>query len=189
MAANVTLTMDEVPYQALNGLAVTKDGVTFTFSDAGKGLSYHAPSAGYLTYVSDPSISGPAEPFTVAFSPPVTFIQFAMTGGPQHTPAAPIATVSFYNGTTLLATVALNSSLTDPFPEGQLNYTPATVVTSMTVTPSLAFAAIGFDNLQVTPDPPEAPATSPLTIALMTAGIAGLGGYALRRRFGPSPSH
>jgi hypothetical protein len=33
------------------------------------------------------------------------------------------------------------------------------------------------------------PAASPLTLALMTLGIVGLGGYALRKRFGPSSSH
>jgi hypothetical protein len=40
VAATVTLTMTEVPAQAINGLVVTKGGVTFTFSDAGGGLSY-----------------------------------------------------------------------------------------------------------------------------------------------------
>lgn len=50
VAATVTLTMTEVPAQAINGLVVTKGGVTFTFSDAGGGLSYNAPSGGLLTY-------------------------------------------------------------------------------------------------------------------------------------------
>jgi hypothetical protein len=66
----------------------------------------------------------------------------------------------------------------------------------MTVTPAPdTFAEIGFDNLQVTtPAPPPAPppavpATSPVTLALMMLGIVGLGGYALRRRFGLSTSH
>jgi hypothetical protein len=84
----------------------------------------------------------------------------------------------------------LNASLTDPFPEGQFNYTSATPVTSMTVTPNATFRGVGFDNLTVTTDPaPAVPASSPLTLALMTLGIVGLGGYALRRRFGPSTSH
>jgi hypothetical protein len=189
MANTVTLTMDEVTTQPINGLAVTKGGITFTFSDAGGNLNYDTVGAGILTYEQDPAITGPPEPFVVAFSVPISTIQFGMSGGPQHTPATPIATVSFYNGATLITTVALNSSLTDPYPEGQLNYTSATPVTSMTVTPSTVFVAIGFDNLRVTTPSLPVPAASPLTLALMTLGIVGLGGYALRRRFGPSSSH
>jgi hypothetical protein len=150
----------------------------------------NAPSGGLLTDVQDPSIGGPPEPFTVAFSPPVSFIQFGLAAGPAMPVGTPLASVKFYNGATLLATVALNSSLTDPYSEGQLTYTPATPVTSITVTPATTFLAIGFDNLVVTPAPPSiptAPVSSPLTLALMTLGIVGLGGYALRRRFGPSP--
>jgi hypothetical protein len=111
-----------------------------------------------------------------------------MTGG--FVPLGQMASVSFYNGATLIATVTLNASLTDPFPEGQVNYTSPTPVTSMTVTPNASFRGIGFDNLKVTTiDPPAVPATSPVTFALMTLGIVGLGGYALRRRFGLSTSH
>ena len=190
MAATVTLTMTEVPAQAIDGLVVTKGGITFTFSDAGGGLFYNAPSTGNRTYVQDPSIGGPPEPFGIVFSPPVNFIQFAMSGGPPVPPGTLLASVKFYNGAALLATVALNASLTDPYPEGQLTFTPATQVTSITVTPATGFGAIGFDNLLVTPIPPpipSAPVSSPLTLALMTLGIAGLAGYALRRRFGPSP--
>ena len=134
------------------------------------------------------SISGPPDPFSIAFSVPVNIIQFGMTGG--FVPLGQMASVSFYNGATLIATVTLNASLTDPFPEGQVNYTSPTPVTSMTVTPNASFRGIGFDNLKVTTiDPPAVPATSPVTFALMPLGIVGLGGYALRRRFGLSTSH
>jgi len=187
MGSTVTLTMDEVPIQAIDGLAVTKGGITFTFSDPGGNLSYNAVGAGQLTYVQDPSISGTPEPFGVGFSEPVYFIQFGMVGAPS---ATPMATVNSYNGMTLVTTMALNSSLTDPYLEGQFTYSSATPVTSMTVTPSNTFIDIGFDNLTVSTTPgPATPATSPFTLALMTAGIVGLGGYVLRRRFGPSTSH
>src|ERR1039458_6933696 len=147
MATTVTLTMDEVATQPLNGLQVTKGGITFTFSDPGGGLIYDWPSGGQLTYVQDPSISGPPDPFSIAFSVPVNIIQFGMTGG--FVPLGQMASVSFYNGATLIATVTLNASLTDPFPEGQVNYTSPTPVTSMTVTPNASFRGIGFDNLKV----------------------------------------
>jgi hypothetical protein len=189
MGATVTLTMTEVPAQAINGLAVTKGGITFTFTDTGGGLSYNSASGGILTYVQDPSISGAPDPFSVAFSVPVNFIQFGMFAAP-NTSGAAIATAKFYNGATLITTMTLNSSVSDPS-EGQLTYSPTTPVTSITVTPTSTLSFIGFDNLAVTAAPapvPTVPATSPLTLALMTLGIAGFGGYALRRRFGPSAS-
>lgn len=191
MGATVTLTMDEVSLQPINGLAVSKGGITFTFSDAGGNLNYDSPSAGTLTYVQDPSIGGSPEMFGVVFSVPVNSIQFGMVGGPQHTPATPIATVKLYNGATLITTLALNSSLTDPYPEGQFSYSSGTPVTSMTITPNVVFDVMGFDNLVVTytPSTPTVPATSSLTLALMTLGIVGLGGYALRRPFRPTTSH
>ena len=99
-------------------MAVTKGGVTFTFSDAGGGLAYYAPSGGRLTYVQDPGIAGPPEPFPVAFSVPVNFIQFGMMGGPPMSVGTQLASVKFYNGATLLATLALNASLEDRYPEG-----------------------------------------------------------------------
>ena len=191
MGATVTLTMDEVGFQAINGLAVPKGGITFTFSDASGNLNYDSPSAGTLTYVQDPSIGGSPDVFGVTFSAPVSSIQFGMVGGPQHTPATPIATVKLYNGATLITTLALNSSLTDPFPEGQFSYSSATPVTSITITPAVTFDVIGFDNLTVTytPSTPAVPATSSWTLALMTLGIVGLGGYALRRSFRFTTSH
>jgi hypothetical protein len=190
MANTVTLTMDEVTTQPINGLAVTKGGITFTFSDAGGNLNYDTVGAGILTYEQDPAITGPPEPFGVAFSVPISTIQFGMSAGPTTAPGTPLATVSFYNGATLITTVTLNFSLRDPYPEGQLNYTSATPVTSMTVTPSTAsVVAIGFDNLRVSTPSLPVPAASPLTLALMALGIVGLGGYALRRRFRPSTSH
>jgi hypothetical protein len=184
--------MAEVSTQAINGLAVTKGGITFTFSDTGGGLVYNAASGGTLTYVQDPSIAGTPEPFSVAFSVPVNFIQVGMVAS-QATPATPIATVTFYNGATLLNTMTLNSSLTDPYAEGQLTYSPTTPVTRMTVTPGSGFFVIGIDNLTVTAAPapvvPSIPAASPLTLALMTLGIIGFGGYALRTRFGRSTAY
>jgi hypothetical protein len=193
MGATVTLTMDEVSLQPIDGLAVPKGGITFTFSDAGGNLNYDSPGVGTLTYVQDPTIAGPPEPFGVAFSVPVYTFQFGMAG--NSTSIAPMATVKLYNGATLITTVPLNSSVTHTSPiateEGQFSYSSATPVTSITVTPTNTFAVIAFDNLAVTntPPPPAVPATSLWTLALMTLGMVGLGGYALRRPFRFTTSH
>jgi hypothetical protein len=193
MGATVTLTMDEVSLQPINGLAVPKGGITFTFSDAGGNLNYNSPGLGTLTYVQDPTIAGSPELFGVAFSVPVYSVQFGMAG--NSTTITPMATVRLYNGATLITTMTLNPSVTHTSPiateEGQFTYSSATPVTSFTVTPSSSFAVIAFDNLTVTttPSTPTVPATSSLTLALMTLGIVGLGGYALRRQFRPSTSH
>ena len=198
VGATVTLTMDEVgpPPQAIDGLHVTKGGITFAFSDTGGGLNYNSPGLGVvLTYVQDPSIAAnDSEQFGVTFSVPVYTFQFGFAGSP--TSITPMATVKLYNGATLIATTPLNYSVTHsspiPVEEGQFTYSSATPVTSITVIPSVAFGAISFDNLTVTttpPPPPTVPATSSLTLALMTLGIVGLGGYALRRPFRPTTSH
>jgi hypothetical protein len=193
IGATVTLTMDEVTLQAINGLPVTKGGITFTFSDAGGNLNYNSPGLGTFTYVQDPAIAGSPELFGVAFSVPVYSVQFGMAG--NSTSIAPLATVRLYNGATLISTVTLTSSVTHTSPiateEGQFTYSSATPVTSFTVTPTNTFAVIAFDNLTVTytPSTPTVPATSSLTLALMTLGIVGLGGYALRRPFRPTTSH
>jgi hypothetical protein len=195
MGATVTLTMDEVGIQAIDGLHVTKGGITFVFTDAGGNLNYNSVGLGVLTYVDNNSIAGSPELFGVAFSVPVYSFQFGMAG--NSTSITPLATVRLYNGATLINTVTLTSSVTHTSPiateEAQFSYSSATPVTNFTVTPTVSFAVIAFDNLTVTttapPLPPAVPATSPLTLALMTLGIVGLGGYALRRSFRPSTSH
>jgi hypothetical protein len=195
MGATVTLTMDEVSLQPIDGLAVSKGGITFTFSDPDGNLNYNSPGLGMLTYVQDPTIAGTPEPFGVAFSVPVYSIQFGFAGDPSS--ITPMATVKLYNGATLIATTPLNYSVTHssplPVEEGQFIYSSATPVTSITVTPSNSFAVIAFDNLTVTSTPPPTqptvPATSSWTLALMTLGIVGVGGYALRRPFRITTSH
>ena len=183
MAGTVTLTMDEVPFQPINGLAVTKGGITFTFSDPGGQMLYKASNGGNLTYVQDPTIEGLNDTFSVAFSVPVSSVQFGMAAS-SFTPVT-IATVTFYNGATQIATMTLHSSLTDPFAEGQLTFSSPTI-TSMTIAPpaGATFPAFALDNLTVTTAASTVPDSSPLTLALMTIGIVGLGGLALRKKPG-----
>jgi hypothetical protein len=145
-ADTVTLTMTEVPFQPINGLTVTKGGESFTFSDPIRTLFYNSFGPGQRTFVQDPSIEGPLQPFDVAFSVPVTSIQFGLAE--LASVALTGAQVTLWSGATLL----FNLSLVDPFPEGQFTYS-GSPVTGFHLTPASGAIALAFDNLTVTPVP------------------------------------
>lgn len=184
--ATVTLTMDEVGPQGINGLAIAKGGITFTFADAGGTLGYDLPNGGTMTYVQDPTIEGLAEPFSVAFSVPVFSVQFGLAVNLRSAPAGPIASVSLYNGATLVYSGTLAYSRIDPFAEGQFQYSSGVPITSMTVTPlpSAGFQAIGFDNLTVNTAssvPAGTPALSGAGYAALFLGLLAAGAMMARR--------
>ena len=156
----VTLTMDEVPFQPINGLTVTKGFESFTFSDPGNTLLYHARGPGDVTYVQDPSIEGSNEPFSVSFATPVDFIQFGLAESTE----APLtgASVTLSDGTVL----SFNLPLADPFAEGQFTWS-GEPVTAFELTPAPGASGIAFDNLTVG-------APEPSAVALFVAGLAGL---------------
>ena len=79
IAGTVTLTMDEVGYQLIDGLTVTKGGESFTFSNPSQTLYYNSTGPGNITYVQGPSIQGYLSSFSVAFSNPVYGIQFGLS--------------------------------------------------------------------------------------------------------------
>ena len=61
VVATTTITMDDLPAQAVNGLVHPK-GVTFGFTLGGVGSTlarYNTSGPGSQTYVNDPSIEGP----------------------------------------------------------------------------------------------------------------------------------
>jgi hypothetical protein len=177
-AGSVTLTMDEVPFQPINGLAVTKGGITFTFSDPGLGDSYNTSNGGQMTYVQDPSLEGPAtDVFSVTFSVPMFDVIFGMAESTSVAPGAQLASVNLYNGATLLGTQTFNSTLVDPFDEGQFIYQGSLgLVTSIQITPNIAAPAMAIDNLFV------ATAPEPSTLFSSLAGATVLAGVALLRR-------
>ena len=187
-AATVTLTMDEVAPRPVNGLVINKGGITFTFANAGGNATYNTPIGTALTFLQDPVIDSPDEPFSVVFSLPVNSVTFGMAAA-RDLPATPIATISLFNGSTLIATSPLNSTLTDPFAEGQFTYSSTTTpVTKIVITPGTSgFSDVAFDNLTVTTTavPTSVPTLSWTGIGVLCAALVLSGCFSIwmqRRR-------
>ena len=172
-AGTITLKMNEVGTQLIDGLTVSKGGEDFTFSDPSGTLSYKFVGPGSLTYVQDPSIVGANVPFSVTFSVPVTGISFGLAEDTGDALSGASVTLSD-------ASVHLfDLSLTDPFAEGQFVWS-GSAVTGFSLTPVQGPDALAFDNLRVTV--PTLPVPEPSSIGLLGAGLAGLAGLRLLRR-------
>jgi hypothetical protein len=172
-AATITLTMDEVSPQSIDGLTVSKGGLDFTFESPDGTLGYNATGPGDLTYVNDPSIVGDASSFGVFFSAPVHFIQFGLAASDD----VPAFTVTLSNGEDF----SLDLSPLVDFPEGRFTWHGATGVTGFFIDPPGAQDEyeFAFDNLTVRTDVGAVP--EPDAWALMLLGFGGLGA-ALRHR-------
>ena len=172
----VILTMDEVGFQPINGLAVVKGGVTFNFTDT-TGADYDSSGPGQETYVQDPGIEGPnaGELISISFSQSFTVVQFGLALSIMS-PVADMATVNLYEGPTLVLSTSFGSLLEDSFTEGLFSYTGA-YVNGITIAPDSTDAgAFALDNLLVsTPEPS--------TFSMLAGAIlAGAGIFKLRKR-------
>lgn len=176
MASTITLTMDEVSSRPINGLTVARGGESFTFSNPSQTLFYNSFGPGHVTFVQDPSIQGSTSPFGIAFSVPVDSIRFGLAEL-SATPQMPLAQVSlFFNSNAPFATISFNSSLTDPFAEGQFNFA-GRPVTNILITPNAGPPALAFDNLSVD----AIPEPSTFFMLVGAATVAGLGLFRRRR--------
>jgi hypothetical protein len=176
-AGTVTLTMAEVAAQKINGLTVSKGGVSFTFTDAGQSLFYNSSGPGNLTYVQDPSIVGVAEPFSIAFSLPAATVQFGMAFGQPN--SASVALFYAGGGST---TAAFTTTALDPFPEGQFSWSGAPV-SSITVTPTVGSGILAFDNLTVSTSSISSPSVpEPSTVSFLALGAVAMLARKFRRR-------
>jgi len=172
MATTVTLTKNEVPLQPIHLLTVTKDGVSFTFTEPTGALLYNVPAGpGNITFVQDPTIQGPLRTFSVTFSAQVDFIQFGLA----QNSLSPLlgASVTLSNGNVL----PFGLTLTDPVAEGQFTYSGAPV-TGFSLTPAPGGNLMAFDNLMVnTIGVPE-----PSSIAFLVVGMSTTLLFSWRRR-------
>ena len=167
--------MNEVGNQPINGLSVTKSGVTFNFTDT-TGADYDASGPGLMTFVQDPSIEGATngELVSISFSQAFTTVDFGMALSTES-PVPSLATVDLYDQGTLVLSTAFASTLTDPFAEGEFTYVGGPV-DEITIAPdSSAANAFVLDNLSVdTPEPP--------TFQLLGSAILALAAGVLMRR-------
>jgi hypothetical protein len=178
MAGTVTLTMNEVPNQPINGLTVSKGGENFTFQNPSGTLFYNSSGPGIETFVQDPSIQGSTAPFGVVFSIPVTFIQFGLAAL-SSSPISPMAMVLLNFSGGGFANLSFNSSLIDPFTEGQFTYSGAPVANMLITPPPPAIASfLAFDNLTVT----TVPEPSTFSMLMGAAALAAVRILRLRRR-------
>ena len=174
-AATVTLTMDEVASQAINGLTVSKGGESFTFSNPSGTLFYNSGGPGSVTFVQDPSIQGTTAPFGIAFALPVYSIRFGLAEL-ISAPVTGMATVNlFFNSVVPFATISFNSSLVDPFAEGQFTFSGGPV-SNILITPNVGPSNLAFDNLTVNTTP------EPSTFAMLVGAGALAAARILRRR-------
>ena len=164
-----TLTMDEVPYQPVNGLTVK--GVTFGFTVGGVASSnafYDDSGPGVTAYTSDPSIVGDATGvLALNLAEATTSLQFGFALDMTGSDAAG-ATVSLYGvGGGIIGTytvpVAPNGYA---FPSGLFSYSgPAAVASAAVSFDSSAAPAFAFDNLTY-----SLPADNWYTVTVPAAG-------------------
>jgi hypothetical protein len=175
--AGVILTMDEVPFQPINGLSVTKGGVTFNFTDT-TGADYDAASAGQEVYTQDPVIEGQSgsEVITISWSQLFTMVQFGLVLNTQG-PISSMATVSLFDGATLVSTSTFSGSQlgSDSFSEGLFTYAGAPVNNIVIAPNSSEASAFGLDNFEVTT--PE-----PSTFAMVAGAGLAMAAVVLKRR-------
>src|SRR5258707_2344898 len=150
-----TLTMDELPFQPVNGLFF--NGVTFHFSIGGNpslDANYNTGSGGNEQYVQDPALEGNSSgTLTLDFASQTTGLQFgvarsfsgAMTPGLQ---------VSLFDGSlNSLGTFNLNTSVFFTFSEGHFN-SSLTIGRAILTFPHAADAPrFAIDKLPFTPVP------------------------------------
>jgi PEP-CTERM motif len=167
-ATPITLTMDEVPYQPIDGLVVSKGGLDFFFSDPGHHLYYNDTSFPSETFIQGPTIAGLAESFTITFSRPIYSFQFLALAEDSLVPLSG-ADVRVNGG----PHASFPLFIADPFAEGTYGWFDDRI-DSVTITPAPGAVHLAFDNFRVVPWPVPEPAS----LIVVAGGLL----FAFRRR-------
>lgn len=162
-AVDRTLTMDELPFQPIDGLSYA--GVTFHFTVNGLpsiDAHYNSGGPGQITYVQDPSIEGDASGvLQVDFAEPTPYVAFGVAISNLNS-LSPGFSASVYDETmTLVGQFDVDTFPLISFSEGMFTYN-GSLVSKIVVTfnhsvPSQRFA---FDNLNYDDGTAAAPHTS-----------------------------
>jgi hypothetical protein len=152
-----TITFSELPTQPVNGL--TFDGVTFTFTEGGvasRAALFGGTGPGTITYVSDPSLTGPADGvLRLDFVVPTPILQFGLALDCFGCVLTPGATVLLYDPSlTLVGSFPVNTLPLISYSEAEFNYTGSTVQRAVISFDSIDANNFAFDNLTfATPEP------------------------------------
>lgn len=162
-----TLTMDELPFQPVNGLSFS--GVTFHFSIGGNPSSdayYNTGDGGNEQYVQDPALEGNSlGTLTLDFASPTSGLQLGVARSISG-PMTPGLQVSLFDGSlNSIGTFNLNTAVFVNFSEGLFN-SNLTIGRAVLAFPDAADAPrFAIDNLTFTPVP------EPSMIGLLGIGL------------------
>lgn len=159
-ASAITLTMDELPAQPVNGLSFS--GVTFHFTIVGGGIGstdayYHGTNGGIEHFVQDPSLEGNASGvLTLDFAAPTAGLQFGVARLTTQ-PMSPGLQVSLFDASLApLGNFSVNTTVFTQFSEGQFT-SALTIGRAVLSFPNAGFAPrFAIDNLTFTPVPEPA---------------------------------
>lgn len=172
--ALTTITMDELPFQPVNGL--TLKGVTFHDTT---GAFFHASDGGQQHFTQDPTTTGlaPGEVLTVDFAQPWPFVQFGMSLDTQGT-LTPAFSVELFDPS--LVSLGVTNVDASPLPgdhysEALFTHSGRRISRLVVTFPAIpTFPAFGFDNLTFGV-PEVVPAMSPFGLLAMIVLLVAVG--------------
>lgn len=175
----VTITFDELPTQAVNGLSLK--GVTFGFTVGGVAstdATFNTNNGpGLSSFITPPNLEGNSSGvLTLTFAAPVTSIQagVALNSTATFSPGFSVQLFDTFNNS--LGTTGVNTAPAPIFSEGQFNYSGVAVSKAVvTFSPGTRFA---MDNLSFAP----VAVPEPATVILGSLAIPALGLFAWKRR-------
>jgi hypothetical protein len=157
-ASAATLTMNELPFQPVNGLSF--GGVTFTFTIGGIGstdANYNGTGPGIGTWVQDPTLEGNAAGvLRLDFAVPTSGMSFGIARS-VAAPLTPGVSVDLFSPSlTYLGTINQNTTVPTTFSEAQFS-TGLTISRAVLSFPSSGTATrFALDNLTYSVPEPSA---------------------------------